>query len=157
MRVLAVKKAEATDEVIVRLVEIDGKPAANVRVSFAGPIAAAREVNGQEQPLGAATVARGELVTSFTPYQIHSFAVKLAAPTNKVAAPQSLSVPLDYDLSVASRDGRPADGSFDAAPNNQNATQGKALPAELLPREIAYGGVRFSLAPAVGKPNAAAA
>lgn len=154
VRVLAVKKAEDTDEVIVRLVEIDGKPAANVRVSFAGPIAAAREVNGQEQPLGAATVTKGELVTSFTPYQIHSFAVKLAAAPNKVTPPQSQAVTLEYDLSVASRDGRPADGSFDAAPNNQNAAQGKALPAELLPREIAYGGIRFNLAPAVGKPNA---
>jgi alpha-mannosidase len=56
-------------------------------------------------------------------------------------------------LSVASRDGRPGDGSFDAFPNNQNASQGKALPAEMLPREIIYGGIRFSLAPA-GKPNA---
>jgi len=56
-------------------------------------------------------------------------------------------VSLDYDLSVAARIGRPADGSFDAAPNNQGAAQGKALPAELLPREIVYGGIRFSLAP----------
>ncbi len=41
---------------IVRLVELDGKPQPNVRISFAAPITAAREVNGQEQPVGAANV-----------------------------------------------------------------------------------------------------
>ena len=66
----------------------------------------------------------------------------------KTAVVQSQPVALNYDLSVASRDGRPADGSFDAFPNNQNASQGKALPAEMLPREIVYAGIRFSLAPA---------
>jgi alpha-mannosidase len=65
---------------------------------------------------------------------------------------------LNYDISVASRIGRPADGSFDWNPNNQGASQGKALPAEILPREIDYGGVRFSLAPTGdAKPNAVAA
>ncbi len=155
LRVLAVKKAENSDEWILRLVEIDGKRADAVRVTFAGPISSAREVNGQEQPLAAATVNKGELITSFTPYQVRSFAIKLAASTAKLSSAQSQPVAIEYDLSVASRDGRPADGSFDAWPNNQNASQGKALPAELLPREIPYAGIRFSLAPAAtGKPNA---
>ena len=153
VRVLALKKAEESDEVIVRLVEIDGKPTSNVRVSFGGSVISAREVDGQERPIGVATVAKGELITSFTPNQIHSFAVKLAPPSTKPATVQSQAVALNYDLSVASRDGRPGDGSFDAFPNNQNASQGKALPAEMLPREIVYAGIRFSLAPG-GKPNA---
>ena len=153
VRVLALKKAEDSDEVIVRLVEIDGKPASNVRVSFGGSVTSVREVDGQERPVGVATVAKGRLLTSFTPNQIHSFAVKLAPPSFKPATIQSQAVALNYDLSVASRDGRPGDGSFDAFPNNQNASQGKALPAEMLPREIVYAGIRFSLAPA-GKPNA---
>ena len=153
VRVLAAKKAENSDEWIVRLVEIDGKKADDVRVSFAGSVTAAREVNGQEQPLTSATINKSELVTSFTPYQVRSFAVKLAAPTANLTSSQSQPVALEYDLSVASHDGRPADGSFDAQPNNQNASQGKALPAELLPREITYAGIRFNLAP-TGKPNA---
>ena len=56
IRVLALKKAEQGDEIIVRLVELDGKPQADVRVSFDAPITAAREVNGQEQPVGTATM-----------------------------------------------------------------------------------------------------
>src|SRR6267154_3904190 len=46
IRVMAFKKAELSDELIVRMVEMDGKPAANVHVAFAGPVIAAREVNG---------------------------------------------------------------------------------------------------------------
>ncbi len=149
-RVLALKKAELGDEYIVRLVELDGKPQANVHIAFAAPIAAAREVNGAEEPVGAATLTDGELVTSFTANQPRTFAVKLAPATAQVAAVQSAPVALPYDRSVANPDGRPALGGFDS--------QGRALPGELLPREVEFGGVRFALAPATeGKPNAVTA
>jgi alpha-mannosidase len=155
VRVLALKKAELTNEVIVRIVEMDGKGAANVRLTFPAALTAAREVNGQEQPVGPAKLENGALVTSLGVYQPRTFAVKLAAPGSKAALTQSQPVPLAYELSVASRRNRPADGSFDWAPNNQGASQGKALPAEMLPREISFAGIRFKLAPAdVGKPNA---
>ena len=83
---MAVKKAELSDEVIVRLVELDGKPQPDVQVSFAAPIAAAREVNGQEQPVGPATVSDGALVTSFSAYQPRTFALRLAAASAKATA-----------------------------------------------------------------------
>jgi alpha-mannosidase len=156
IRVLALKKAELSDELIIRLVETDGMAADKVRISFASPLTAAREVNAQEQALGNVTISGGELVTSFRPFQLHTFALKLAPSRTRSAAIQSQPVPLDYDLSVAARVGRPGDGSFDWAPNNQNASQGRSLPAELLPREISYGGIRFQLGmPA--KPNAVVA
>jgi alpha-mannosidase len=149
-RVLALKKSEQGDEVIVRLVELDGKPAQNVRITFAAPITAAREVNGAEEPVGPATVAKGELVTSFTAFLPRTFAVKLAAAGAKVAAPQSQPVTLRYDQAVASSDDTKSAGGFDSA--------GRALPAEMLPGQIAFGGIRFNLAPAqTGKPNAVVA
>jgi alpha-mannosidase len=158
VRALALKKAELTNEVIVRVVEMDGKPAENVRFNFPVAVTAAREVNGQEQPVGPAKIDNGALVTSLGAYQPRTFALKLAAPKAKAPLTQSQPVTLDYDLSVASRRNRPADGSFDWAPNNQNAPQGKALPAEMLPREISFAGIRFKLAPAdLGKPNAVVA
>ena len=156
IRVMALKKAELSDEVIVRLVEMDGGPAGNVHLAFAAPVVTAREVNGQEQLVGPAQVSNGELVTSFSAYQPRTFAVKLAASPSRVPAVNFQPVVLDYEMSVASRMGRPADGSFDWAPNNQGAPQGRALPAEILPREIAYDGIRFNLAPAA-KPNAVVA
>jgi alpha-mannosidase len=150
---MALKKAELSDEIIVRVVETDGRAAENVHLTFAAPIVGAREVNGQEQPIGSATVSGGELVTALRPYQLRTFAIKLAQARTRIPPVQSQPVMLEHDLSVASRVGRPADGSFDWAPNNQNASQGRALPAEMLPREINYAGIRFQLA-AAAKPNA---
>ncbi len=153
VRVLGMKKAESSDELIVRIVEMDGKPQNKVQLRFASNALAAREVDGQEQPLGKATIADGALVTSLTPFQIRSFAVKLTPPRVKAEAVHSVVVPLAYDMSVATSDGRPSEGCFDCSPNNQGSSQGKALPAEMLPREILFSGIRFGLAPA-GKPNA---
>jgi alpha-mannosidase len=150
IRVLVLKKAELSDEVIVRLVELDGKPQADVRVSFDAAITAAREVNGQEQPVGAATVNGGALVTSFSAYQPRTFAVKLAAPRAKVASVRSAPVSLKYDLATASNDGTKSEGGFDG--------KGNALPAEMLPAQITFNDVNFQLAPAkTGTPNAVVA
>jgi alpha-mannosidase len=160
VRVLAMKKAEESDDVIVRFVEISGKEQSNVHLSFAAPVLSAHEINGQEMPLtnGAANVTGGELVTSLTPNQIRSFAVKLSPAKTKVTAPTSHPVTLTYDMSVTSRDGRPADGAFDWQPNNPATGQGKAIPAEMLPADIAYAGIHFKLAnTAPGKPNAVTA
>jgi alpha-mannosidase len=145
-----VKKAEQSDEVIVRLVELDGKPQADVRLSFATPVTAAREVNGQEQPVGPATVAAGALVTSFSAYQPRTFALRLGPPAARVAEVRSAPVSLSYDVAAASNGGQHSDTGFDG--------KGNSLPAEMLPAEITFNDVRFKLAEAkTGSPNAVAA
>jgi alpha-mannosidase len=150
VRVLALKKAEMSDEVILRMVELDGKSASNVHTRFAGPLTAAREVNGQEQPVGAATVQGGALVTNFTAYQPRTFALKLGAAPAKAAAIVSKPVALEYDLAAASNDDSKTVGGFDS--------KGDALPAEMLPAALEYNGVEFHLAAAgTGKANAVVA
>ena len=150
VRVLALKKAEQSQETIVRLVELDGKPAPDVQIAFAAPITAAREVSGAEEPVGAATVANGKLVTSFTAFQPRTFAVKLGGAPAKVAAVDSQPVQLSYDLAAASNDDTKPAGGFDA--------EGRALPAEMLPAELDFSGVKFNLVPArTGTPNAVVA
>lgn len=150
IRVMAVKKAELSDEIIVRLVELDGKPQADVRVSFAAAIADAREVNGQEQPLGPATVAGGALVTSLGAYQPRAFALRLTAPAAKAPSVHSVPVELSYNLATASNDGDSSTYGFDG--------KGNALPAEMLPAQIMFNDVRFQLASAKsGAPNAVVA
>ena len=147
IRVLALKKAELSDEVIVRMVELDDKPQSDVRVTFHAPINAAREVNGQEQPGGPASIRGGALVTSFSAYQPRTFAVKLSGLRTKVAAVHSVAVPMHYDLATASEDGVKTRGGFDG--------EGNALPAEMLPSRISFNDVKFELAPAKSAaPNA---
>jgi len=140
IRVLAVKKAEHGDEIIVRLVELAGKPQSNVHVTFAASVASAREVNGQEQPVGAATVTTGALVTSFGAYQPRTFALRLTAPASQAAGVRSIPVALSYDLATASNDGDSSTGGFDG--------KGNALPAGMLPTQIQFDDVGFQLAPA---------
>lgn len=142
VRVLAVKKAEQSDEVIVRVVELDGKPAKGVRFTFASPLAAAREVNGVESATGEASVVKGELVTDFTPYQVRSFAVKLGAAPAKMMAPASQAVKLPFDQAVSSPDHSVSAGRFDSG--------GRSLPAEMLPATLPYAGVSFTLGPTNG-------
>jgi alpha-mannosidase len=150
VRVMAVKKAEDSDEVVVRVVEMRGNPAREVRISFAGPVTAAREIDGQEQPLGNARVTGGVLETSLGPYEIRSFAVRMAAPRIKLTVAESQPVDLKYDLAVATDDGAKSQGGIDAA--------GNALPAEMLPGNFDYNGIRFHLGPAwAGEPNAVVA
>jgi len=150
IRVLALKKAEEGDEIILRLVELEGRPQRDVRISFNVPIVSARIVNGQEQPIGSIPVNGGALVTSFSAYQPRTFAVRLAAPQAKAAAVHFVPVALHYDLATASNDGTKSGGGFDG--------KGKALPAEMLPAEITFNSVEFHLAPAkTGVPNAVAA
>jgi alpha-mannosidase len=151
VRVMALKKAETSDEVIVRLVEADGRPQSNVRVTFPVGIQSIREVNGQEQPLDSSGFRVGgptrDLVTNFTPYQPRTYAVRLLAPTTKAAPRAFQTVALPFDLSVTSHDNTRSVGGFDAS--------GHAMPAEMLPPSIDYAGIRFSLGDtAAGKPNA---
>ncbi len=100
VRVLAVKQAEQSDEVIVRLVELDGKPQQDVHVAFADKITEAREVNGQEQPVGPAKVSAGELVTSFGAYQPRTFALRMRHSSTNVMATTSQPVELKYDVAA---------------------------------------------------------
>jgi len=147
VRLLALKKAEESDEVIVRLVELDGKPQSDVRISFAAPVTAAREVNGQEQPVGSAAVIDGVLTTSFGGYQPRTFAVRLAPPDTKSTAVHSMPVPVSYTVATATNDGEHTTAGFDG--------KGNSLPAEMLPAHIDFNGIDFQLAPAkTNVPNA---
>ena len=140
IRVLALKKAELSNEIIVRLVEPDGRPQSDVRMQFSVPLTSAREVNGQEQPVGPAKIDRGSLLTSFSAYQPRTFAVRLSTSQTKVAAVHSQPVPLHYDLATASEVGAKTSTGFDG--------HGNTLPAEMMPAELTFNDVNFQLGPA---------
>jgi alpha-mannosidase len=139
VRVLALKKAELSDDVVLRLVELHGQSLDHVRVKFAGPIGSASEANGQEQPIGAAVVTDGTLETSFHAFQPRTFLLRLKPAQGQAQQIASQPVALKYNLAVASADDTQSNGGFDAA--------GNALPAEMLPRQLAFNGVTFQLAP----------
>ncbi len=138
VRVLALKKAEDSEEVIVRIVELDGRDVPYIDLGFPAPVMAAREVNAQELPVGKATIMNGYLVTSLGPFQPRTFAVKLGKPAAQLFLPQSQPIELPYNLAVADRDGERMKAGFDG--------EGYALPAEMLPKIVTYAGIAFHLA-----------
>jgi alpha-mannosidase len=140
IRVMALKKAEDSDEIVLRLVELDGKPQPNVKITFSAPIISAHEISGQEEPVGPANVSAGSLLTSFTAYQPKTWAIKLGPPLEKLALTKSEVVPLKYDLAVATTDGTRSTSGFDG--------HGNSLPAEMLPQQITFDNVQFHLNPA---------
>jgi alpha-mannosidase len=147
VRLFALKQAEDSDEWIVRLVELDGQPKEKVRISFMTPLTSAREVNGQEQAIGPAKVEDGAIVTSFSAYQPHTFAIAFQPRASRIAKVRSVPVDLQYDTAAASNDGTQSGSGFDG--------KGNAIPAEMLPSEIAFNDVQFHLAtPKTGVPDA---
>ena len=147
--VQAIKKAEDSDEFIVRLKETSDKPQ-HVTLTFASPVVAAREVDGQEAEIGKANIENGKLVTDVKGFHLKAFAVRLAPPATAGAMVASTSVAVPFDQAVtstATTTADPADatatittvkgGAFDA--------QGRTYPAEQFPAELTSEGITFKL------------
>ncbi len=150
VQVEAVKKAEDSDEIIVRLQELTGKPADNLALHFPVAIAAAREVDGQERPVGNATLKNGELAFTMKAFGLRAFALKLAPPPKTAMPVTSQSVALAYDTDVISSRAKRNDGSMTA--------DGGAYPAEMFPKQVVREGVQFKLgSTADGEKNAVTA
>ena len=149
VQISSIKKAEDSDEIIIRLRELNGQPASNFKIAAATPILSAREVDGQERQIAGAktSVQNGVLTTSIPGWSLKAFALKLAAPAKKVAAPKSRVVGLPFDIDTMSYDRDAKDGAFDE--------ERRTLPAEEVPANLQSEGVNFLLGPKLdGAKNA---
>jgi len=147
--VRALKKAEESDWIIVRLQELDGKPAPGVAVSFAAPVIEAKEVDGQEREIGAAKISSGALSVDMEPFIMRTFAVKIGAPGSTAPQPKSVPLELPHNFAAATKDREKNDAGFDGA--------GLSYSADMLPGELTVDGAPFKLAEGgEGKPNATA-
>lgn len=135
----ALKKAENSDEMIVRLYELTGEDQSDVQIIFPETILSAREVNGVEEdiPDGTVNVSGNKISLSMTKYQPRTFAVKLAPAPVQTENPNSISVELTYNIDVMSFDSKMNDGRF--------GTSNFAYPAELLSDEIISDGIHFTV------------
>lgn len=139
IEVMALKKAENGDGIILRVVESKGKAWKNVQCSFASSVISAKEMNGQEQYLKPASIKNGKLEFDITPYHLRTFEVKLKSPKEKLSLPKSTPVKLPYNVDVISYDKNKSDGDFDG--------EGRTYPAEMLPDTITNEDIKFVLGP----------
>lgn len=138
--VVALKKAEDSDEIVLRLQECYGRTA-KVRIKFAGPISAVREINAAEESVGSFPLSVSELMVDLKPYQPRTLALGLRpAPAPK---PGRAAAPLDlpFNLDGISRDENRADGDFDG--------RKQTLAGELLPQDLRLGSAPFKFGSSV--------
>ena len=136
--VAAMKKAEDSDEIVLRLQEKYGR-AGRARVTMPARIASAREINAAEEAVGP-LAANGDAVTlEFTPYQPRTIAVRLAPAPAAAPARAATALDLPFNLDGVSTDGDWQDGDFDG--------KGHTIPGELLPRALTLDGVAYRFGP----------
>lgn len=134
----ALKKAEDTDEYVVRFYETTGKATQQGKIKFASNIVSAKEINGVEDEIGNAAFNGSELTFDIKPYSIKSFKVKLQSPSVQLAKVQSVQVTLPYNMKTSSYNAFRQEANFDG--------KGNSYAAELLPEEINFRSVNFKLA-----------
>ena len=146
--VKALKKAEESDDLIVRVYELTGEDQQNVEIKFPSKILSASETNGIEEKTGSASFADSTLVFDIGGFHPKTFALKLEAPEFKTdLTPKSNPVALVYNIDVMSSDGDRADGAF--------GDTNFAYPTELLADSVVSEGIQFNLGPRDdGKLNA---
>lgn len=135
--VRALKKAEDSDEFVIRVQELHGEPA-HTQLKLAGIIASAREINAAEEPVGPMSVTSGRLDITLTPYQPRTFAVRLVPRSTTPPAPVvATPIALPFNLDGISLDNDRADGNFDG--------RGLTLAGELWPAQLQMNGIAFTL------------
>jgi alpha-mannosidase len=133
--VRALKLAEDTDEVIVRLQELNGRSAERIKLRFGAPIVSAVEVNGLEKTIAPVkNTQAGQL--NFKPYQLRSLAYRLKQ--SSVAKPlASVPVEIPFNLDVFSYNENRRDGGCDDV--------GTTFPAETMSDVLTVEDVKFTL------------
>lgn len=132
--VKAVKKAEETNELIVRVYEWAGQQHDKVTLTFPKRVLSAREVNGLEEQVGSATTSNNTLTFSISKYQPKTFAVKLAAATTPTDEQTDDAVSLTYNVDMM---------SYDSKKNDALKSAPYAYPAELVPDVVTADGIKF--------------
>lgn len=143
----AVKKAENSDEIVIRVNEGIGKAHAKVTLSVCGEILRAREIFACEEEIGTVEPVDGKLVFNIEPFEVKSFAIKVKPP---FVSSSSVSIPLnlEYNADIVSSNYDRNDGQLPC---------GGSIPAEQFPSEIQCGGVDFKTGPVSdGEKNALA-
>lgn len=138
--VRAVKKAQDSDEIVVRFNEGTGKAHTKLRFELGAGIASAREIYASEEPReeGEFLLEGGALQFDLKAFEPRSFALTLAPAliSGKPASSMPINLPYNIDIVSTNRNRADCSSSFPAA-----------LPAERFPAEIRCGGARFVTGP----------
>ena len=142
--VRAVKQAQDSDEIVVRVNEIAGKQQERVTLRFFQPVVSAREIYASEETIGMYPVEDGAITFDLDPFDVRSFALTF---NEKPAHPvKSKPAVLPLNTFVLTTNDKRSDAFLPMLDFS--------LPGELMPGEVLSGGLHFSLQTSMQHPNA---
>ncbi|MFR2615804.1 glycoside hydrolase family 38 C-terminal domain-containing protein [Parabacteroides goldsteinii] len=130
------KKAQVSDELVVRVYETGGVKEQTAEISFADAIVSASEADGTEKTIGKASFTGNKLQVSVKPNSVKTFKVKLKPSDVPVDKLQYASLPLNYNKKCVSWNEFRREADF---------ASGYSYAAELLPDSIVVSSIPFSL------------
>lgn len=142
-----VKRAENSDDMIVRVYESQGIKTSNVKIEFPSNIISAKETNLIEDNIGNANYHRNTLNFNIGKYEIKTFRVKLSKRYYRNSVVKSYPVNLGsyFNIDGISTDNNRKDGNFDG--------NGQTYSAELMPKDIVSQDVKFTMGPTTDGQN----
>ncbi len=134
VRMTAMKKAENSDKIIVRVCEYTGQPQKEVTLTFPKKIAEITEVRGDEKEIGSVPVTKGNLCFDIQANAIRSFAITF----KDAVAPESTQASVDLPYNAV------------AITSNSNKSAstlkgGISVPKEILPEKVLTSGISFDM------------
>ncbi|MFV0590369.1 MAG: alpha-mannosidase [Draconibacterium sp.] len=133
---MAFKKKEDGDYLLVRVNELSGLAQEQVQITLPAKITDAYEVNGQEKRIADASFEGNKLTFDLSHFTLKSFAVKLETPAIKKAMLAQEPVKLDFNEDAF---------SFDRNRDDANFFEKYSYPAELISEEVHSEGVKFKM------------
>lgn len=130
----AMKKAENSNEIIVRIGESEKKSQKDVTLSLNCEIISAREIYASEEHIGDAELKDGKLVFDLKPYEIKSFALTV----NTTGATENSTSPIAILNNIEAF-------STNARPTGNLPIINKSIPKEITPDTISSGGIDFPI------------
>lgn len=128
----AMKKAENSDEIVIRLGEGANKEVNDFELTLGEGIVSAREIFASEEAKGEAAVVDGKLKARFMPYEIKSFALTLKPTEYNAVKAVSKPLSLDFNKNIITKQGERADFDY-------------TIPYEIAPERIVSNGVIFDV------------
>lgn len=131
----ALKKAESSNEYVVRVYETGGNTQQNAVLTFAGTITSANEADGTEKNIGSAVFKGNQLEVSIQPNSIKTYKLRLNTG-GKDQQMKSEQLPLDYNRKCFSWNEFRGEANFES---------GYSYAAELIPAEMIVNRIPFRL------------
>lgn len=134
VRMTAMKKAEGSDKIIVRVCEYTGEAQKNVALTFPMEIGEITEVRGDEKEIGSIPVTEGKLIFDIDANAVRSFAITFKDTPAFESTQASLALPYN---AVAVTD--------NSSKSTSTLKGGISVPKEILPEKLLSSGISYTM------------